>query len=456
MQNENSVKENFAEESDHNQNTGRVNDLYNINTLSMWVDLAESGGSVRDFLDKNSIRKCAVYGAGILGRCLLRALGKDRVHFFIDKSGLGIDDIPCHLPSVIPDTQNIDAIIITPGFDKENILKNLKNVRIPILFIEDIVYKYSMDKLYDVGKYAKCAYESGVIKHPLGYYAGKKMAQNLCSSVTLGVEGEKADLAYKCIINGGISIPLIDLIVSTKCTLRCKKCFHLIPSYYKEGNSPFDIKAEQILSDIQRITDAVDFVARVNILGGEPFVHSELGRILEEIKKIQNVGVFVLITNGTVIPDDSICEQLSDKAFYVLINDYGTEYSKADTLFKKLKKYNVGCRVFNDIEWYDFGPIQKIDYSEEEQVDRYEKCIFSQCKALMMGEMHTCAFIKHAERNGILPTTHQSLVLDKFKSRDQLRQGIISFYKMRSFDSCDYCRAPSEDKHIVVKAGEQE
>lgn len=264
-----------------------------------------------------------------------------------------------------------------------------------------------------------------------------------------------AGLAGKMVLTKAVTLPLLDFIITTHCTLRCKKCFHLIPSYTHGGRHPFHVELETMKADLEKLLDAVDFVIKVNILGGEPFLYPRLADLLRYCAMCKKVGYFNIVSNGTVLPGDDVCKLLQNEKLFVSVNDYGVVSAQTDRVIQKLQSAGVKCRLQRNPVWFDFGDLRKLRLGEEKLKLHYAHCDFAKCKALMEGELHTCAFHKHGQRNRLLPDDHDSLHIHRYQT-EELRQRLIEFYRTPWFAACDYCRAPSGNHDDVIPAGEQE
>ena len=130
------------------------------------------------------------------------------------------------------------------------------------------------------------------------------------------------DLTDKELVLGSFDIPLCTL-----CTLNCKNCASLMPYYDKKTD--FDL--EEIKLGVSTLLDVVDFVPRINILGGEPFLSKNLVPIVKLLKSKYNtkIGVVKLTTNGTVLPKEDVLKELIWNKLEVRISKYGQYTTKS-------------------------------------------------------------------------------------------------------------------------------
>lgn len=434
---------------------GRANDNYNVATLAKWVALSESGRSVNDFFNGLGYKTCAIYGAGVIGSRLYDALRPDgvTVKYFISQSGRGYAGVRCIKPEEAAEQEPVDVIVITPGFDEAAIRKALAGVSAPVVVMDDVL---------DVAGYCIKTIERSGGGYALGQHHWERVVKDyysMCGSLqpwlTPSEYGRKAVELYQSILGKSVVLPQLDFIITTKCSLKCRQCFHQIPSYTKDGRAPFDVDLETLKRDLSKLLSAVDYIVKVNILGGEPFLYERIDELLRYLLTCDKVGYFQLITNSTIIPEDSTCELLRNPRFYVHVNDYGVPGSKGEELCGKLHRFGVMHGKANDRVWYDFGCLQKQEFSETERAAHFEKCDYKSCKALMQGELHACALLKHAQRNGLIPPQNDALHIHEY-SDEALREALIAFYNAPYFTGCDYCNAPNRFTSRTISAGEQE
>lgn len=93
-------------------------------------------------------------------------------------------------------------------------------------------------------------------------------------------------------------IHFLVVTVGQACNLRCKNCGNFAPFAPKE-TLRYDVHT--ILEKLKIITKFAD-IRLLQIQGGEPFLYSELFRILEFVKQCPSVRKCLIATNGTIIP----------------------------------------------------------------------------------------------------------------------------------------------------------
>lgn len=118
---------------------GRIHkyDCY-INVLENWPYVIENVISV---ISKNRFQRIAVYGYGIIGKKLLKDLEKANIAIecVIDRSARNFENANYRIyePDNLP--EGIELIIITALFDEKQIRKNLKNYKIEVCTLDEIL-----------------------------------------------------------------------------------------------------------------------------------------------------------------------------------------------------------------------------------------------------------------------------------------------------------------------------
>ena len=394
----------------------------------------------------------------MIGRRLYQALSKRNVDvaYFIDQSRKGYRGVTCVLPEESQVAPDVDVIVITPGYDEQNIRKTLSGVSALIVRMEDLFAAKDMESFRKLllrqneNKFAvseRCWDEAfDQYKRVLTRYSQWMTTKELC---------KRTREARKHLINKDIILPRIELVMTTKCSLKCKKCFAAIPDYSRKGSMPFDIPIDTLLGDFEQLLLGVDFIVQVNLLGGEPFLYEQIDELLSWLAGSDKVGRFLVVTNGTVIPKDSTCRLLADGKFYVQIDDYRLPEGRAMEIASLFSYYGVMHHITRDQRWFDFGNVEKKRLSKNQLVDQYRKCDYSVCKSLMEGELFTCEFHEHRTKLKMIPDAKDSLRLHDYAD-DELRVAMIEFYNRPYFSACDYCTAPNKKTSPYIPAGEQE
>jgi FlaA1/EpsC-like NDP-sugar epimerase len=110
--------------------------------LTSWMDILESNGSLEEYFICKGIDNVAVYGAGGVGEHLLKQLRESNItiKYVIDKSEFlkASETLPLYKPC--DDLPEVDAIVVTPVWDYENIREQLlKKVKCPVISLDNVI-----------------------------------------------------------------------------------------------------------------------------------------------------------------------------------------------------------------------------------------------------------------------------------------------------------------------------
>lgn len=125
-----------------NEQAQRLSAYYNM--LEHWISVKQNGRNLAEYFEENCYNQIAVYGLGKIGERLVDEL-KDteiQIAYGIDKNvGNVISDITVYsLEDDIELLEKVDAIIVTPIYDYDDIKKELSSkFDCRILSLEDVV-----------------------------------------------------------------------------------------------------------------------------------------------------------------------------------------------------------------------------------------------------------------------------------------------------------------------------
>jgi len=151
-------------------------------------------------------------------------------------------------------------------------------------------------------------------------------------------------------------IPRIVISVTNQCSLNCRDCNDLMP-YCKERH--FEL-LDSIKNDVDRILSVCDMIVNVEVIGGEPFLYKDLGKLIDYLSSQSKIMFLEITTNGTVpINEDIICS-LKNKKMIVKISNYGKVNS--DSCVRRiieLKGNSIKYQNLNNQMWIKSGGVRR-------------------------------------------------------------------------------------------------
>ena len=236
-----------------------------------------------------------------------------------------------------------------------------------------------------------------------------------------------------------ICLTRMDLVVTTRCSLRCEKCANLM-QYYEH---PSDIELNIIIESMDRLTRSVDFIGTLYVLGGEPFLYKELDKVLCYLNQLRNIGEIKVVTNGTICPSSdniSLWEELHRPNIRVSISDYGLLSKNKNKLYGECKKRHINIEIEENKRFYDTGNMKKRNRTEEQLQTVFMEC-GTLCRSLFNGEFHYCPRSSHGTDLGIIKKYNNEYVnLFENQTDLEIREEIRTLINRKEFiEACDYC-----------------
>ena len=194
-------------------------------------------------------------------------------------------------------------------------------------------------------------------------------------------------------------IHFLVVTVGQACNLRCKNCGNFAPFAPKE-TLRYDVHT--ILEKLKIITKFAD-IRLLQIQGGEPFLYSELFRILEFVKQCPSVKKCLIATNGTIIPKNrrggGEWQILQDEKFIVRISNYPVNTDQSSRIQEWCRERGIQSELYHfvskDDKWYNLGLEMECHTANDEQQRkaeyRFQNCLFRNCLTLENGILGRCS-----------------------------------------------------------------
>lgn len=254
-----------------------------------------------------------------------------------------------------------------------------------------------------------------------------------------------------------IAMPYVELVITTKCSLRCRSCSNLMQYYNKENIMPYDVGIDVNIKASMKLLELVDQINNFTVLGGEPFLYKDLHLLIAYLVEQKKIRKITIITNGTIVPsEEQIYSCMQNKNVHIVISDYGELSRRKAALVEKLQYYGISFEVrYSDGHWQDFGDLQPRNRSGEELSKQFQNCK-TQCKSMLNGKLHYCFRSTHVMDLGkIQDDPNEYLDLFDGSTLDRKRRlRRILYAKMDFIKACDYCDYATESP-IYVKPGIQ-
>ncbi len=296
-------------------------------------------------------------------------------------------------------------------------------------------------------------YPKQIKKADMKFYLNKiiKPSINLIKSVIPGkrTSGEWIKVVADCLLPWKEIYPDIVMVMTTRCSLKCKNCNNLMPHYA----DPYNVDLDELKSDIDRLSDRVDRVVKFSLIGGEPFVYPHFKEILKYALTKKNFMYISLTTNATIIPDSEMVKILKNPRIFVEISDYGVKTQKVNEFIDLCKREHIKYLPDKVVSWVSPGGTENRGKTKEQLMKEYDNCYSSRyCKTMLKGKIFLCSRGAHLYDLGYMDSTHDFFDTRKEMSRAEFRRGLRKFMTSNYADACNYC---DHALNIKVKPGEQ-
>lgn len=259
-------------------------------------------------------------------------------------------------------------------------------------------------------------------------------------------------LFYRIFCREQVIFPYFEIVVTTKCSLRCRHCANLM-QYYE---SPYNLQAESVLDSIKRVMAIADGVIIFRIIGGEPFLYKELDKVVEHLLSYKNIYRIGIPTNGTVsIHNKKLLGLLKNRRISIDVSDYG--YSENGRKFCDLLEQNeIRYGYTNTKWWFDMGDLMCRNREPRQLQDMYKHC-YMVCRDILNGKIFQCPRSAHGTDLGfIISPDSDWFDLKEYGSGREAKEKLVQFYwKEHYVEACNYCDMGMDGNRRAVPAGEQ-
>ena len=250
--------------------------------------------------------------------------------------------------------------------------------------------------------------------------------------------GERIDFVY------------IAFIVNNICNLSCKYCFQYINNYPAKlkKNVPLDI----LCRDVDVFMDTIDSTSSITVMGGETFLHPQLGEFIKHLCTKKNFGFISVASNGLVPITERQLEGMSDKRVAVNFGSYlhvATEKEKE--IYHKnielVKSYGITYTESVKLPRWTVPPtLYKLDVDEEYKISRKQSCIMPpRDLQIINGKVHVCDMSLALHNMGLqnYPSDYMDLTIPRTleEHRTELRRLLNEPF----YESCGHCNSCGKD-----------
>jgi len=350
-----------------------------------------------------------IYGAGVVGEAVLYACRYNniKVGCFCDDNtnitGRNLCDIPIiNTLSVIQDKKTPHHFIIATTE------------------IQDVINKIQVNKLATWENCIKLLNHFDVYAHTFSKKIDfARYVIDACIS---------CHKAHQC--PNKLFIRSVDLVITEKCSLKCKDCSNLM-QYYKK---PHGYLTRFLYDSIDRLCEIADEIHECRIIGGEPLLHKEHHKIVERVLSKPNVNKVIIYTNGTInIPPSKIQPYKNNKVVF-FITDYGKLSKQIQQLQQTLMQNNIMYYINPVGGWTDCSKI----VSHNNGLELFKNCCSKNTFTLLNGMFYRCPFSANAMHLGLIKD-YITDFCDIFSNTKESLQSFLYSTNTTGVQSCNNC-----------------
>jgi hypothetical protein len=355
-----------------------------------------------------------IYGAGVIGEAVLYSCRDKGIHIdcFCDDDPNKIGKSLMGLPIIATPITDTDHYIIAT-INISNIANKLINYTNNANYMDSDCISFLQD--YNIaGK---------LFSKP------NKYVQHM---VDLCVDAHKA---YQ---QRSLYLKTLDLVITERCSLRCKDCSNLMQYYDNPKHIPINI----LYNSIDRLCELVDGIGEVRIIGGEPLVNPVNHFITRYVASKSNIKKVTIYTNGTIkLSKDQLDLYQHEKIFFFITN-YGKLSKNIGLLTQQLDTVNIPYYVHQVGAWTNCSDITNHTNGN----NLYKQCCMTASYTLLYSALYKCPFSAHAINLNLIPnyTSDKRCLIDKSSLKQFIQQDYLS--------SCNHCNGRTKNSIEILPA----
>jgi organic radical activating enzyme len=233
----------------------------------------------------------------------------------------------------------------------------------------------------------------------------------------------------------------VDIVITERCSLRCRNCANLMQYYKKPKNYPL----KEVLRSLDALAGIVDSVNEIRVIGGEPLMSPVFMDVVRKLIEEPKFRRIIIYTNGTICPSKQNLSHMQHPKVLFFITDYGTLSKNIEPLKKRLDELKIERFVQPAQGWCECSSIRWHQRNEHERNEMFDNCCAKHTITLMNGTLYRCPFSANATTLRAIPENlkeHVQILSPSTQDRDThtMRRNVMQFILRRqALQACDYC-----------------
>ena len=203
-----------------------------------------------------------------------------------------------------------------------------------------------------------------------------------------------------------VFIPSLNIVPGTVCNLNCRGCLNFNPHIRRHVVYELDV----LKADADAFFAAADVVYRFQITGGEPLLYPRLEELISYIGRNyrDRMVFFELVTNGTIIPSESLARLFRKHDMLIYLDDYRKTVKAAVDAYPRIRDAltRAGVNYWENLveTWFDLSPetADNSHLSEQELREHFDNCSCPYT-TLVNRSLVSCNYAHYAAKAGIFP-----------------------------------------------------
>ena len=243
-------------------------------------------------------------------------------------------------------------------------------------------------------------------------------------------EEESVRIAHKAHLKGSVFMRSLDIMITERCSLKCRDCSNLMQYFTKPKN--YDI--HEVINSVDNLLPYVDEILEARIMGGDAFMHPDWASMAEHLVKSPKIRRVVIYTNGVIMPKYKKVLSLSQKVIFS-ITDYGKLSKNLSLLVDLCDARKIKYIVNKPDYWIDCASIKKHNRTEEQNDKLFQECVANNLLTLVDGRLFRCPFAASLYLLGVEKDPFG--YMDSDTGWYNLMKNYID--SGNSMSACDYC-----------------
>lgn len=262
-------------------------------------------------------------------------------------------------------------------------------------------------------------------------------------------------------IENKVFMPLSQIVLTERCTLKCKNCAH---GCYRVSADNEDMSLEDVYKSADAFFKRVDYIDEFQLIGGEPLLYKKLEEAVRYVgERYRNrINILGITTNGSILPKQNVLDALRAHGVLVRISNYGKAVPRLRKSYEKLtellERNGIQYRLTaEEWEWMDYG----FEYVNRGTDERLLEAVFNSCQTpcreVRGNQLHFCVMARSISEN-LAYHVGEKDYLDLDELGEDYRKAMLDFnlgYTEKGYlDMCAHCHG-ADCIHYPIPAAEQ-